>query len=189
MKTSNLVLLSGVILSCYGGYIPAKAVLAQHLITVAWNRSITNGLPIQPWSWADTYPVMKLSSKKHDQTLMVLSGDHGPSLAFGPGHNPQSFFPGKGTTMISAHRDTHFSFLQDVVIGDEFQITDNTNQHHHYRVNTIKIIDSRTQHITINHEVDNLKLITCWPFDALTSGSPYRYVITATPYTEQEDLA
>ena len=98
----------------YGAYIPAKAVLAQYLINDAWNDSIRSGESHKPWRWADMHPVMKLSSVKHNQDLIVLSGDKGNSLAFAPGYNINSYMPHQGgTTVISAHRDTHFEFLQN----------------------------------------------------------------------------
>ena len=164
----------------YGAYIPAKAVLAQYLINNAWNDSIRSGEAHKPWKWADMHPVMKLRSTKHKQELIVLSGDKGNSLAFAPGHNLFSYMPNQGgTTVISAHRDTHFEFLQDVSISDVFEITDRNNKTASYRVSDIKIIDATKQDITIHSDQDELKLITCYPFDALVARGPLRYVVTA----------
>ena len=164
----------------YGAYIPAKAVLAQYLINDAWNDSIRTGEIHKPWEWADMYPVMRLSSQKHNKDLIVLSGDKGNSLAFAPGHNINSYKPNKGgTTVISAHRDTHFEFLQDVSVSDVFELTDRNNKAASYRVSDIKIIDATKQDITIHSDQDELKLITCYPFDALVARGPLRYVVTA----------
>ena len=164
----------------YGAYIPAKAVLAQYLINDAWSDSIRSGEAHKPWKWADMYPVMKLSSNKHKQELIVLSGDKGNSLAFAPGHNLSSFMPNQGgTTVISAHRDTHFEFLQNVSISDVFKLTDRNNKAVSYRVSDIRIIDATKQDITIHSDQDELKLITCYPFDALVARGPLRYVVTA----------
>ena len=164
----------------YGAYIPAKAVLAQYLINNAWNDSIRSGESQKPWKWADMYPVMKLSSDKHNQELIVLSGDKGNSLAFAPGYNLNSYMPNQGgTTVISAHRDTHFEFLQDVSISDVFELTDRSNRASSYMVSDIKIIDATKQDISIHSNQDELKLITCYPFDAVVARGPLRYVITA----------
>ena len=77
----------GLIVFAYGAHIPAKAMLAQYLINDAWNETIEKGGVNKPWSWADMHPVMKLSSKKHNKNLIVLSGEKGNTLAFAPGYN------------------------------------------------------------------------------------------------------
>ena len=164
----------------YGAYIPAKAVLAQYLINDAWDDSIRLGKTQKPWKWADMHPIMKLSSEKHKQQLIVLSGDKGNSLAFAPGYNLESYMPNQGgTTVISAHRDTHFDFLQNVSLKDVFELTDRNNKKSSYRVINIKIIDSTEQEIAIHSNLDELKLITCYPFNGLDNRGPLRYVITA----------
>ena len=181
MKRLMLVLAAlGVSFFAYGAYIPAKAVLAQYLINDAWNDTIRSGKSQKPWKWADMHPVMKLSSEKHKQELIVLSGDKGNSLAFAPGHNLSSYMPNQGgTTVISAHRDTHFEFLQDVSISDIFELTDRNNKTMSYKVSDIKIIDATKQDISIYSNQDELKMITCYPFDALVARGPLRYVVTA----------
>ena len=164
----------------YGAYIPAKAVLAQHLINDAWNDSIRSGESHKPWKWADMHPVMKLSSDKHNQELIVLSGDKGNSLAFAPGYNLNSYMPNQGgTTVISAHRDTHFEFLKDVSINDVFELIDRNNITSSFEVSDIKVIDATKQDIAIHSNQDELKLITCYPFDALVARGPLRLVVTA----------
>jgi len=175
-----LIAFLGLSFFAYGAYIPAKAVLAQYLINDAWNDSIRSGESLKPWKWADMHPVMKLSSKKHNQELIVLSGDKGNSLAFAPGHNLFSYMPNQGgTTVISAHRDTHFEFLQDVSMSDVFELADLNNKKTSFMVSDIKIIDATKQDIAIHSNQDELKLITCYPFDALVARGPLRYVITA----------
>ena len=164
----------------YGAYIPAKAVLAQYLINDAWNDSLSTGESHKPWKWADMHPVMKLSSDKHNQELIVLSGDKGNSLAFAPGYNLNSYMPNQGgTTVISAHRDTHFEFLKDVSINDVFELIDRNNITSSFEVSDIKVIDATKQDIAIHSNQDELKLITCYPFDALVARGPLRLVVTA----------
>ncbi len=175
-----LVTALGLSFLAYGAYIPAKAVLAQYLINDAWNDSISSGGSHKPWKWADMHPVMKLSSEKHKQDLIVLSGDKGNSLAFALGHNLFSYMPSQGgTTVISAHRDTHFEFLQNVSISDVFELTDRNNKTTSYEVSDIKIIDATKQDIAIHSNQDELKLVTCYPFDAIVARGPLRYVVTA----------
>ncbi len=179
-KTVLLLGTIGLSLFAYGAYIPIKAEIAQMLINGAWNDTIARGEEYKPWSWADMHPVMKLSSEKHDQSFIVLSGDQGNSLAFGPGHNYNSYKPGDGgTVVISGHRDTHFEFLEDVSLDDVFEVTDRNNNTTSYVVNDIKIIDSDQQDITVYDDQAEIKLITCYPFDAPIAGGPLRYIVTA----------
>ena len=119
-------------------------------------------------------------SKKHNKNLIVLSGDKGNSLAFAPGYNINSFKPGLGgTTIISAHRDTHFRFLEDVSLDDVFEVTDRNNKTTSYVVNDIRIIDSDQQDIAVYDNQAEIKLITCYPFNAPIAGGPLRYIVTA----------
>ena len=43
----------------------------------------------------------------------------------------------------------------------------------------IKVIDATKQDIAIHSNQDELKLITCYPFDALVARGPLRLVVTA----------
>ena len=179
-KLVFLITVIGFSIFAYGAYIPAKAVLAQYLINDAWNDSIRTGEIHKPWDWADMYPVMKLSSNKHNKDFIVLSGDKGNSLAFAPGHNINSYKPNQGgTTVISGHRDTHFRFLEEVSINDVFELTDRNNITASYTVSDIAIIDATKQDISIHSNQEEVKLVTCYPFDAIVAGGPLRYVVTA----------
>ena len=181
MSISRLLALIGIGVFAYGAYTPVKAQLAQYLIQNAWEVSASTGYEVQPWSWMDSHPVMRLKSAKHNQSLVVLEGDTGNVLAFAPGRNTQSAKPHqKGTVVISAHRDTHFSFLKKVALGDVFEVDSLTDkQRYQYRVDDIKIIDSNKQEMVINENQSELKLVTCYPFNALTVGGPLRYVVSA----------
>ena len=57
-----------------GGYIHAKAWLAQQLIQSAWHDTMENEKSIQPWPGADTYPVARLTAQKGSVDLVVFSG-------------------------------------------------------------------------------------------------------------------
>jgi sortase A len=151
------------------------------MIQSAWNVSNKTGFQVKPWNWMDSHPVMRLKSAKHNQDLIVLEGDTGNVLAFGPGRNTQSNHPGnRGTTLISGHRDTHFDFLENVTMGDKFEIDPiHSKQNYHYQVSDIKIIDSDKVDIDIGSGQSELKLVTCYPFNAPIAGGSLRYVVTA----------
>ena len=72
-----------------------------------------------------------------------------------------------------------FRSLEDVSLDDVFEVTDRNNNTTSYVVNNIKIIDSDQQDITVYDDQAEIKLITCYPFDAPIAGGPLRYIVTA----------
>lgn len=163
-----------------GAYIPAKAWLAQELMQRAWTRAEAGADRPAPWPWADTWPVARLSAKAGDVNLIILSGGSGRTLAFGPGHLSASALPGeRGNSVIAGHRDTHFSFLRDVEIGEALVIESITGTRHEYRVVGIDIVDSRRGSLVLDTDQAVLSLVTCFPFDAAEAGGPMRFVVTA----------
>ena len=188
MNKSSLLALLGISTFVYGAYTPIKAEFAQYMIQSAWSVANKTSHQVKPWNWMDSHPVMRLKSARHNQDLIVLEGDTGNVLAFGPGRNIESNHPGnKGTTLISAHRDTQFSFLEDVVLGDRFEVDSiYSKNNYQYQVTDIKIIDSDKVDIAINNNQSELKLVTCYPFNALVSGGSLRYVVTALLINKKE---
>ena len=80
--------------------------MAPLLIERAWQRSLNDGgRPVKPWPWADTWPVARLTVPEQGIELLVLAGDSGNALAFGPGLAPYSTPPGvRGVAVIAGHR-------------------------------------------------------------------------------------
>jgi sortase A len=175
-----LLAILGLILFGQGAYIHAKALLAQVLLERAFNATLATGRLTRPWSWADTWPVARIEVKRIHARAIVLSGSSGQALAFGPGHVELTPNAGeRGVAVYSAHRDTHFSFLKNVAVGDEIDITRDDGRTFRYRADTTSIVRydaSGIDPLTDGHE---LVLSTCWPFDALTPG-PDRYLLHAT---------
>lgn len=163
-----------------GAYIPAKAWLAQELMQRAWVRgSLGTERPV-PWPWADTWPVARLVAKSGNVDLIVLAGGSGRTLAFGPGHLSASSLPGEiGNTVIAGHRDTHFSFLRDVEIGELLVIETVSGEKHLYEIFDIDVVDSRRSSLILDTDTAILSLVTCYPFEAIDPGGPMRYVVTA----------
>jgi sortase A len=180
--TIGLLVVLGVGLLLQGLWIPAKAVVAQVLLERAWEDSkASGGAQVKPWPWADHWPRARLHFPKQQASYVVLSGDQGASLAFAPGHNPQSaaLSAALGTKVISAHRDTHFTVLRDVSIGEELALETEQGMRS-YRVTQMDVIDVRQQTLEIFPEgEDTLALVTCYPFDAVNPNGPLRLVVMA----------
>jgi sortase A len=182
---SLLLILAGALALSQGGWIWAKAQLAQVLLEQAWSRTEDGAGPAKPWPWADTWPVARLRVPAHNVDLIVLAGASGESLAFGPGRVGGSAVPGgRGSLVISGHRDTHFRFLKKVRKGETILVEDEHGSVHAYRITGAKVVDSRTHTLRLEGDEARLVLVTCWPFDAVVPGGPMRYVV----YAEKSDL-
>lgn len=163
----------------HAGYLHAKAQLAQILLERAWRQAREQGAAPRPWPWADTAPVARLRVARLGVERIVLDGDSGRMLAFGPGWTPASARPGThGVVMISAHRDTHFAFLRELQRGDRI-VLDGVRGSRGYRVSDLRVLDSGGGNAALRSGEDGLVLVTCYPFDAIAAGGPLRYVVSA----------
>ncbi len=183
------------------GYIESKAYLAQILLNQAWQetqeqylsqskrQSNSNSddmylLSVKPWSWADVYPVAKLTINRLNLSYVVLNNDSGQALAFGPGFSGISgSFTNKQTQVISGHRDSHFEFLAELVIGDKLLLESASGQVKKFVINNLSVIDSRINQLYLSSMEENqpseLVLLTCYPFNSLSASTPFRLVVEA----------
>jgi sortase A len=176
-----LLALSACIPLGHAAYMSAKAELAQILLQRAWQQHLQTGEATKPWPWADMTPIARLRVSRLGIDEIVLSGDSGRTLAFGPGWAQSSAVPGTpGLSVISAHRDTHFSFLREIRIGDRIEV-DDAHGSHALRVTSTRIADSSRERIDTASDTDALLLVTCYPFEALSAGGPLRFVVAAAP--------
>jgi sortase A len=159
-------------------WIPAKAELAQWLIEHSWEQVLAGDEQARPWPWADTRPIGVLSVPGLDIRQMILEGNSGRNLAFGPVLLDGS---GQGQDLvISGHRDTHFRFLKELSPGDQLQI-ELRNRVQTFEVSQVEVVDSRWRELVIKPGTSRLSLVTCYPFDSAFAGGPLRYVVTALP--------
>ena len=161
-------------LSLNAAWIPVKAELAQWLIERSWRE----GGQSRPWPWADTRPAAVLEVPGHKVRLLVLEGNSGRNLAFGPVFSDGTALG--GDMVINGHRDTHFHFLQELKPGDRLSITRQSGEML-FEVVQSDIVDSRASELLIDPGMDRVSLVTCYPFDSTSIGGPLRYVVTALP--------
>jgi sortase A len=175
-----VLLLTGLLLFGQGAYIHAKALVAQILLRHAFEQTVVTGHDVKPWSWADTWPIARIEIRRLHADAIVLAGSSGQALAFGPGHVELTPDAGeRGVAVYSAHRDTHFRFLKDVIVGDEIDVTRRDGRTFRYRVDSSAVVRFDASGIDPNSSGYELVLSTCWPFDTVTSG-PDRYILHAT---------
>ena len=160
-------------------WILGKAHAATFLIQNAWQTTLTTGAISKPWAWSDTWPVAEIAIPAIDLTEIVLAGDSGSALAFGPGLSPAgAALNTEGVKLISAHRDTHFKKLQHIMVDDVIQITtiDGIVQ---YQVKVIEVVDSLSYSIDAVSSNYDLVLATCYPFNSIIAGGSRRFIVQA----------
>ena len=176
---SALLLATGVVQVMRGGWIHAKAHLAQVLLHRSWERTLAGGVEERPWPWADTWPVARLALPDGTEHV-VLAGASGRNLAFAPGHLDGSATPGGGgTCVIAGHRDTHFAHLDRVEVGQTVTLEDSEGRYSAYRVAGSAVVDEGDTWVITAMDGPSLVLITCWPLDSPVAGGRLRYVVWA----------
>jgi sortase A len=160
-------------------WITLKAEVSQILLDRAFTQSIATGEKVKPWGWADTWPVAKVRISRIGAEAIVLHGATGEALAFGPAYLPDTPMPGeRGTSVIAAHRDTHFAFLKDVVVNDRIDITRNDGLTFTYQVTNLRVAKWNASGIDRHATGHRLVLSTCFPFDGVTRGEE-RFIVEA----------
>ncbi len=161
-------------------YFHVKANVAQYLLESAWDESKNTGILIKPWNWADTWPLLKITIPSIGQINFVLKDASGESLAFGPGLLTPNITPGeKGNSFIAGHRDTHFKNIGLLQIGESIIIENLKGNELIFKIDAILIVDSRLEQPITESAVNRLTLVTCYPFHAQESNTPYRFLVSS----------
>jgi sortase A len=168
----------GAVLLGHGLWLPAKAVLAQLLLHRAW--AATDGAPVRPWPWAETWPVARLRVPALGVDQIVLAGDEGAALAFAPGHIRDSAAPGTGGNVVLAgHRDTVFAFAGRLRPGFGIELESAGGRRIHYVVTSTRVVHEREIAVLDPTDEPTLTLVTCYPLNGQRPGGSLRYVVRA----------
>ncbi|MBX4866690.1 class GN sortase [Rhizobium bangladeshense] len=161
-----------------GFLLKAKAEISQVLLKRAFAAELS-GKETKPWPWADFTTEAKVRAPRLGQEAIVLSGASGEALAFGPAWLANTPQPGEeGTSVIAAHRDTHFRWLQHVRPGDAIEITRRDRKLLTFKAGEGRIAPWDASGIDPSSDGRRLVLTTCWPFDTTERG-PLRYILEA----------
>ncbi len=184
-KVCSLAIALAVIFGAGSFWMKAKSVVGQVMLEHAWQRSLGTGLKTKAWPWVDTWPVAKLSVRNGGPSLVVLAGISGEAMAFGPGLvTASSATAAEGTMVIGGHRDSHLAFMKDLNTNDVVEVTTVDGHSQDYLVSNLYVADSEQESLMVRTDSHALVLVTCYPFNALQTGGPLRYVVVATPMTE-----
>ena len=175
---SAILAIAGLIFLFLAFKIEIKAKVAQYLLNNAWDKTIETGDEYEPWPGFDGYPILKLSIPKFKLKQIVLSNTSGQSLAFGPSFHPETYLPKENKIIaISSHRDGHGYYIRDLKINDFVILEDKEDNKFTYKVKNFKIINVEDKDLQFNKKNSQLLLITCYPFDAVISGTNLRYIV------------
>jgi sortase A len=176
-----IVLSVGLLMMGRGGYIQAKAWLAQVLIAQAWQQQTTTGISTKPWPWADTSPIAQLVLPNGERQT-VLAGVSGRNLAFGPTLQLFTAKPDEqGNVVIYGHNDTHFKSLELAKIGDGIEVQDEYGKTVRYIVTSLQVVNEQETKVAAQTPWSQLTLITCYPFTTASVNGPLRWVVIAIP--------
>ncbi|MCL5013426.1 MAG: class D sortase [Firmicutes bacterium] len=113
----------------------------------------------------------------------VVQGTTWDILKLGVGHYAGSPLPGQGGNVVfSGHRDTVFTNLKHVKVGDTVTF-DSPYGPFVYRVTSIKIVPKTDPNIVVPSKSPELTLTSCYPF-VYIGFAPDRFIVRATPVSE-----
>jgi len=139
---------------------------------------------MRPWPWFQAWPIARLQVPAHGVDLIVLEGDSGNILAFGPGRMVLSAYPGgPGNFVVSGHRDTSFRFVKDIQRGEIIKVQSSSGATHRYVVKELMVESAEDINLDLYDQSPKLTLITCYPFHGLPGGN-LRYLVCADEIKE-----
>ncbi len=154
------------------GLLAAKAWAAPILIEQAWEKGEETGLPEKPWSWSDSTPTAKMVVPGLNITRFVLSGDNMRNLAFGPVLQRTG-----SSKVLFGHRDTHFRFLEYLKVGDSLSLEETMEDPVRWIVTQTDTLKAGNLYVPKESTMENLLLVTCYPFGDLNPETDQRYVV------------
>jgi sortase A len=148
------------------GEFPAKADLreVEHVKRIRKKVEILAGLFAERDDTGEAIGRLRIPSI--DVDVVVVEGTDTASLQKGPGHYPETPFPGQGgTTAIAGHRTTYlapFRHLDQLEPGDEIEL-DMPYANFMYRVQKTRVVDDSAVHIIHETGYERLVLTACHP--------------------------
>jgi len=108
----------------------------------------------------------------------VLEGSNARTLRLAVGHIPGTALPGpSGNVGLAGHRDTFFSPLRKIKVGDVIRFTTVAGTFK-YRVISLRIVLPTAIEVLNDTRLPTLTLVTCYPFDFIGTA-PQRLIVHA----------
>jgi sortase A len=124
-------------------------------------------------------PLAELTIPSVGLSAAVLHGSDAHTLSLGLGHIENTPLPGEsGNVAIAGHRDSFFRPLRNVKVGDDV-VLDTPEERVHYRVSSLRVVNSHEVGVIGPTKDATLTLVTCYPFWFI-GQAPDRFVVRAT---------
>lgn len=112
------------------------------------------------------------------QRFPIYEGTDNSELKMGVGHYVKSVFPGiSDNSVLSAHRDTYFSKLGNLKIGDLIQVDTKAGKFT-YKIFNFRIVKANDRTVIVPTKNAVLTLSTCYPF-LYIGHAPKRFIVSA----------
>tara|TARA_Y100000814_G_scaffold106840_1_gene75402 strand:+ start:400 stop:966 length:567 start_codon:yes stop_codon:yes gene_type:complete len=156
-------------------YFYTKLYFINYLLNDSWNSYKEYGIKKYSWLSVDSNGKLKIPNIFLDH--MIIDNSSGRGLEFGVeifSINSMLYEKNKNI-VLAAHRDTFFKKLENISIYDEVVI-EHIEGETIYEVENTYIIDPQESDFSKILEVNDLFLITCFPFDYI-GDAPKRFVV------------
>lgn len=129
----------------------------------------------------------KLLIPKIDGELSIVEGVHEDDLLKGVGHDQDTLFPtDDGQIVLSGHRDTVFTGMGELEIGDTMTISMPYGDFE-YKIVEMYITDPDDLTVIVPHDEETLTVTTCYPFNYV-GHAPNRYIVNAEPMFDMDEF-
>jgi sortase A len=130
------------------------------------------------WAAKSYGPLGIIEIPRLDISSVVEEGVDDATLLQAVGHIPGTAMPGEnGNAALAAHRDTYFSGLGEIAVGDLVTFR-SPSALYRYRVESTKIVDADATDALPRTSDARLTLVTCYPFHYV-GAAPQRFLVIA----------
>jgi len=165
-RTISLALvIAGIALLGYVGSEYWSMYRSQKRLEAEWERqaaTVNSSAPGQPALTPDQM-LTRVVIPKIGLDAIVVEGASRKALSAGPGHMKETAMPGEtGNAVITAHRDTFFRHIYELVKGDQIQVRRN-GRVFTYEVTGKRVVMPEDVSVIRQTHDPQLTLITCYP--------------------------
>lgn len=157
--------------------LPALAPLVSESATPVRSEANPRAVVYSPYpKVGDVIGVLSMPSLK--EKLPIIEGTDTAELKRGVGHYVRSVLPGvQDNSVLAGHRDSVFSQLGKLALGDPLVVRTNAGQFT-YMVSNFRIVMADDRTVIVPTDSAVLTLSTCYPFRYI-GNAPKRYIVTA----------
>lgn len=160
---SLALIIIGVVLLGYVGTQYWGMYRSQQRLEAEWERQALGTNTPGHASITSDQLLTRLVISKINMDAIVIEGASRKELSAGPGHMKETAMPGDpGNAVITAHRDTFFRHIYELVKGDHIEVRRNGHVYT-YQVTGKRVVEPDDVSVLKQTNDPQLTLITCYP--------------------------